>query len=181
MPARRSLLLPALALVALALIGVGAPGCGEEDELEVEEGVPVELGDLEYKVLFTRILNVNDTEDHAYLVGQPDLTADELYLGVFVEIVNTGDEGQTLPSELTVTDTADTVFHSLPTPSLFALDLGSEIVPGQEVPELDTPAASGPIKGSVVLFRITDISTENRPLELEIPGEDGPALVELDI
>ena len=33
----------------------------------------------------------------------------------------------------------------------------------------------------MVLFSITDEATEERPLELEIPGEDGPAKVELDI
>jgi hypothetical protein len=181
MPTRPRPLLALALLVALTTIAGGFGGCGEEDERDVVEGQPVELGDLEYKVLFSRILNLNDTEDHAYLEGLPPPAPDELYLGVFFEVENTGDEEQILPSRLTVTDTEHTEFHSLPTRSLFALELGGELPPGEEVPELDTPAASGPIKGSVVLFRITDSSTENRPLELEIPGEDGPALVELDI
>jgi hypothetical protein len=181
MRAPRSLLLPALALVALALIGLGSPGCGEEDELEVEEGVPVELGELEYKVLFSRFLNPNDVEDEAYLLDQPPPAADELYLGVFLEIENKGDETQDLPAQLTVTDTQDTVYDSLPSSSVFALDLGGELPGNGEVPDPDSPAGEGPIEGALVLFRIRDSSTEDRPLELEIPGEDDPALVELDI
>lgn len=36
------------------------------------EGEPVALGSLEYNVLFTRPLNIDDVEDSQYLVGQPD-------------------------------------------------------------------------------------------------------------
>jgi hypothetical protein len=181
MPARRRFPLPVLALVALALTALGAPGCGEENELEVSEGVPVELGELEYKVLFSRFLNPNDVEDQAYLLDQPPPAPDELYLGVFLEIENKGDDAQLLPAELTVTDTRDIVYEALPSSSVFALELGSEVPADAELPDLDAPAGAGPIKGAMVLFRIKDSSTEDRPLELEIPGEDDPALVELDI
>ena len=37
------------------------------------------------------------------------------------------------------------------------------------------PPQVGPIKGSMVLFLIPDEAAENRPLELDIPGQDGPA------
>ena len=46
----------------------------------------------------------------------------------------------------------------------------------------DTPAAGGPIKGSMILYLIDEEAAENRPLELEIPGPDGEAgRIELDI
>jgi hypothetical protein len=177
----RSLLLPALALAAAALIGLGASACGEENELEVEEGVPVELGELEYQVLFSRFLNPNDVEDEAYLLDQPPPASDELYLGVFLEIENKGDDAEPLPAGLTVTDTQDNVYEALPSSSVFALELGSELAGDEEVPNPDSPAGEGPIEGALVLFRIKDSSTEDRPLEREITGEGGPALVELDI
>jgi hypothetical protein len=181
MPARRRFLLPVLALVALALIALGASACGEENELEVSEGIPVELGELEYKILFSRFLNPDDIEDRAYLQGQVPPAADELYLGVFLEIENKGDEAEALPTRLTVTDTEDNVYDSLPSQSDFALELGGELPADEQVPDPDSPAGAGPIKGALVLFRITQSSTEDRPLELEIPGEDEPALVALDI
>jgi hypothetical protein len=41
------------------------------------------------------------------------------------------------------------------------------------VPTIDSAAASGPIKGSMLLYLVDEQATENRPLELEIPGPDG--------
>ena len=43
-------------------------------------------------------------------------------------------------------------------------------------------AADGPTQGSLILFLIEEASTENRPLELEIPLPSGEVgVVELDI
>jgi hypothetical protein len=179
-PARR-ILVPLLAVAVLGLAALGPGGCGEENDLNVPEGVPVELGNLEYKVLFSRFLNINDTEDHAYLQDEAPPGPDELYLGIFLQVENTGEHEESLPAQLTVTDTQHTKYDSLPIRNDWALELGSSLPAGEEDPGFDTPAASGPIKGSMVLFRIKDASTENRPLELEIPGEDGPARVDLDI
>ena len=47
-----------------------AAGCGEEEELHVIEGEPLELGELRYNVQITRFLNPDDPEDQGYLVGQ---------------------------------------------------------------------------------------------------------------
>ncbi len=69
----RRLVLPLLAaLLLLAAVAVGAAGCGySSDSKDVVEGEPVKLGDVKYNVVFSRFLNPNDTEDAAYLVGQP--------------------------------------------------------------------------------------------------------------
>ena len=56
------------------------------------------------------------------------------------------------------------------------------------MPSITTPnsakssaSGQGPIQGSLVLFLIPDDASENRPLELVIPGDGGPATVELDL
>ena len=56
MNSRRPLFL--IAAVALLLLSIGVSACGTdaEDKSEIVEGVPVELGDMQYKVLFSRFL-----------------------------------------------------------------------------------------------------------------------------
>lgn len=180
-PGRRSTasLLAALALCVAALALVA---CGDEEKEGLMEGEPVELGELEWNVLFSRFLNPNDVEDREYLVGLPEPPADAAYLGVFVEVMNEdSDSAHLLPASLTVTDTEHQAYDSIPSESAYALRLGTAVDPEGEVPEIDSTAQVGPIKGSMALFLIPDEASENRPLELVIPGQDGPATVDLDI
>ena len=180
-PSRTNLLrlLAVLAVSALALVGAG---CGEEETLDVVEGEPVELGELEYNVLFTRFLNPGDVEDAEYLEGQPPPSPDTLYLGVFVQVENLDeDHPGLLPAHFTVIDTDENVYDAIPSRSAYALEPGTEIEPGGEVPVADSTAEVGPIEGSLILFRITDDTQEKRPLKLIVPGLDGPAQIELDI
>jgi hypothetical protein len=174
----RLLAVAILSLAALVLAACGA----SNDELNVKEGEPVTLGDLRYNVTITRFLNPSDEEDRAYLLGQPPQANDKLYLGVFMQIENEGDSPQTIPTGFKVTDTQHNEYLPVKSRSAFALDLGGPIPPNGEVPELETAAARGPIEGGMVLFVIQDASTENRPLELEIPSSSGESgEVELDI
>jgi hypothetical protein len=173
-----------LALVAALLAGaLTVAGCGEdEEELDVIEGEPVELGELRYNVQITRFLNPNDPEDEAYLVGQPDASPDEEYLGVFMTIENESDSSVQLPDEMTVVDTRDNTYEPRESESVYALELGATLEGGDELPAPDTPAATGPINGAMVLFLVNRSVTENRPIELEIPSSTGEeARVELDI
>jgi hypothetical protein len=173
----------ALAAVALATVSLLA-ACGEEQELDVVEGEPVELGELSFNVQLTRFLNPDDPEDEAYLRGQPLRSADQQYLAVFMTVDNEGDQPAELPSTMTIRDTRDNTYQPLDTASVYALELGTTLPAGDELPRPDTPAATGPIRGAMVLFRVDRAVTENRPIELEIPsastgGEQ--AQVELDI
>jgi hypothetical protein len=173
-----------LALVAVLLAGaLAVAGCGEdEEELDVIEGEPVELGEFRYNVQITRFLNPNDPEDEAYLIGQSDASADEEYLGVFMTIENEGDSSAQLPDEMTVVDTRGNAYEPFESESVYALELGSTLEGGGELPAPDTPAATGPINGAMVLFLVNRSVTENRPIELEIPSSTGEeARVELDI
>jgi hypothetical protein len=176
--ARTRLLVLALTGAALAL----AAGCGEEEDLEVPEGEPVELGDLRYNVVLTRTLNAGDVEDADYLEGTPPAGPDEVYLGTFLQVHNESGEPAGLPSDFKVVDTLGKEYEPVETESPYALELGGTIPAGSEIPSQDTIARYGPIEGSLVLFEITDATTENRPLELEIPSASGEAgKVELDI
>jgi hypothetical protein len=170
--------------LSLAVVLVGAAGCGEEEKKNVVEGEPLELSDLKLNVQITRFLNPSDREDGDYLAGQQvPPPAGQEYLGVFIEIDNEGSEDARLPTaaDLSVVDTTGQAYEALDSESPFALDLGGNIDAHSEVPAPDTPAASGPTQGSIVLFLVPANVGENRPLELEISyqGEDGT--IELDI
>lgn len=167
-------------LLAAVLV---VPACGEEEEeLDVIEGEPVELGELLYNVQITRFLNPSDPEDMAYLRGQPGAPADQEYLAVFMTIDNEGSSAADVPEDFTIRDTRDNIYRPLDSESVYALRLGAPLDPGEEVPAPDTPAASGPINGAMVLFLVDRAVTENRPIELEIPSGSGEqARVELDI
>ena len=180
MGAKRSttLILAAVLAVAVALLA----GCGEEeDKLEIVEGEPVELGELEYNVLFSRFLNPYDIEDEAYLEGQDPPGPEELYFGVFLQMENHGEEAIAIPSEFVMVDSAEEEYPSVESESLYALPLGEEIPPGGQEPAVDSTAEVGSIEGSMILFRITQGTAENRPLKLVIEGDEGPAEVELDL
>ncbi len=174
MPQHRRPLLSLLALVALLALVVGVSACGyENDSKHVEEGVPMQLGELHYNALFSRYLNPNDSEDEAYLVGQPEPPKGESYFGVFFEVQNESDEPHFLPTTLTITDIDENEFEVLESESIFALPLGGEVEAEEQVPKLDTAAQLGAIEGSLALFLLPESASENRPLTLHIPGVDG--------
>jgi hypothetical protein len=171
------------ALLAVGLFAIAISGCGSKNEtLDVTEGEPVQIGELEYNVLFTRYLNPGDVEDAAYLQGQPPPPPNTLYLGVFMQVENLDeDRPGLLPANFTIIDTDENVYDAIPSSSAYALEPGASIDPGDQVPEPDSTAEAGPIEGSLILFRIADETAEKRPLKLVIPGLDGPAEIELDI
>lgn len=169
-----------LILLAAALYLLA--GCGEEKELDVPEGEPVEIGELSYNVRLTRFLTPADREDEAYLVGQPDSPAGQAYLGVFLRIENEGDARARPSAKMYVKDTRDSTYQPRESTSLYALDLDKVIGPGDHVPVPGTTAASGDAGGLMMLFLVPDSASTNRPLELVIPGEGGvEGKVELDI
>jgi hypothetical protein len=172
-------LLAALALVALAIL---VSACGyESHETEVVEGEPVELGELSYNVTFSRFLNPDDNEDSAYLVGQPPPPEASAYFGVFFEVQNESEEPQALAKSLTIEDAGHETFEAIPSESLYALPLGGEVEPQEQVPVLDSTPEQGPIEGALVLFQLPESASQNRPLILTIPGPGGPAEVTLDL
>jgi len=183
MSPNRRILLPLIALLALAALAVGVSACGyESHETEVVEGEPVELGELSFNVTFSRYLNPADTEDSGYLVGQDPPPPGFTYFGVFFEVQNESEEPHELPSTLTIADADHTEFEVLPSESLYALELGGEVEAQEQVPVLDSTADLGPIEGAVAIFLLPESANENRPLTLHIPsadGEDGSVTLDL--
>jgi hypothetical protein len=183
MSPNRKLVLPLLAALALAVLVVGVSACGySSDSKDVAEGEPVELGELQFNVTFSRYLNPADNEDAAYLVGQPAPPEGSNYFGVFFEVQNESEEPQTLPASMKITDAAHQTYDVIPSESLYALDFGGEVEPQEQVPVLDSTPQQGPIEGSVVIFLLPAEASDNRPLTLHIPGSNGEnAEVKLDL
>ncbi len=170
----RRFLAPLLAALALGLLAVGVSACGyESHEKDVVEGEPVELGELSFNVTFSRYLNIDDNEDSAYLVGQDPPPDGSAYFGIFFEVQNESEEEQTLPSTLSITDAAGETYDVLPSESLYALPLGGEVEPQEQIPVLDSTPDMGPIEGSAAIFLLPSEVSENRPLILHIHGADG--------
>jgi hypothetical protein len=180
-PHRRALL-PLFAFLVLAALAVAVSACGwSNDSKSAVEGESLQLGELKYNVTFSRYLNPNDSEDAAYLVGQPEAPKGSSYFGVFLEVQNESDETQTLPSTLTITDSDENEYGVLPSESLFALPFKGEVEPEEQIPVLDSPAQQGPIEGSVAIFLLPEEVSENRPLTLHIEGAGEKGEVTLDL
>jgi hypothetical protein len=179
---RRRLHALLLLAAALPVLSLGAAGCGyESDSKHVEEGEPVTLGELKYNVIFSRFLNPADNEDSAYLEGLSKPPPGSAYFGVFFEVQNESDEVQHLAEEFTITDVDRQKFEAVESESLYALEPGGEVESEEQIPILDSTAQQGPIEGAVVIFELPADALENRPLELEIPGPEGPGEVTLDL
>lgn len=169
-----------LAISLFALVAVS--GCGEEHhETEVPEGEPLELGELAFDVQITRFLNPNSTEDAAYLEGAAPLEEGEQYLGVFMQVDNEGEETNVVPFPFKVIDTRGTIYPQAELENPFSLIPGTPVEPGESVPGPETAARTGPIQGSLVLFVLPEEATEDRPLQLQIPGPGESGLIELDL
>jgi len=177
---RRLLIIPLLVLALLGLAAVSS-GCGEEHTAEAKEGEPLELGDVAYNIQITRELNRFSPEDAAYLEGAPPLRPDEEYLGVFMQIINHGDEEAVVPDQFEIIDTRGEVYDQVPLENDWALVPGTPIPPDETVPGPETVARNGTIQGSMVLFSIDEAANENRPLVLEVPGADEVGEVVLDL
>jgi hypothetical protein len=189
-PGRRLKLTFAGALAATFALGIAACGSEEEtttidgEEAEVVvEGEPLELGELHFNVAITRFLNPDDVEDAEYLEGLPDPPPGEDYLAVFMSVENVGDDDLELPTaeQIKIVDITGAVHEPVETDSLFALELGASVPAGGEAPAEDTAAASGPVQGSFVLFRIPKAAQEDRPFELEMEADGELGVIELDL
>ncbi len=171
----------------VATSGFALSACMAEEEGEdgvevVIEGEPVRLGPLEFNVLFTRPLNRFDVEDRYYMVGQPPPPPGSTYIGVFIRIKNKdGDAAHEIPESFEIVDTTGETAESIPSESIFAVPTGTEIEPGEQIPQIDSPPQVGPIQASLLLFEVKDEVLELRPVRLELEYEGEKAEVDLDL
>jgi len=175
-----------LVALVVAASGFALSACVAEKKTEdgVElliEGEPVQLGPLEFNVLFTRPLNRFDIEDRYYLVGKPPPPPGTTYIGVFIRIKNLGDEPHKVPGSFEIVDSRGNTFESIPSNSIFAVPKGTQLDPDEQIPQVDSPSQVGTIEASALLFRVPDGVIENRPVRLKLEYEGEPAEVNLDL
>jgi hypothetical protein len=177
-------------LAVAAVAALAFAGCGDKTDyvrFAETEGIYVDVGDLVYQVQLSRYLNPGDIEDREYLQGLPAGTTPvgngDTWFGVWMRVKNYTDQTLTPATDFKITDTEDNTFEPIelaPT-NVFRynpLPLG----PSNVLPTPDSAASSGPIQGSLILFRLKVDSLQNRPLVLSIekPGSP-PGEIDLDL
>jgi len=179
-------------LVLLVFVAAFVAGCGDKEPIITKaetEGVYVDVGGLTYQVQMSRFLNPGDIEDRQYLMGLPEgipkeLPGDEIWFGVWMRVKNYSGETLRPTNEFTIVDTEGNEFRPVPlnveaNPFVYE---PIDLLHSQVLPTPDSAAASGPIQGSLILFRLKTDSLQNRPLRLHIEqGEGEEAEVDLDL
>jgi hypothetical protein len=181
----------------LTLLALGAAlvfaGCANKLETRTQgetEGVYIDVGQLKYQVQISRILNPNDIEDRNYLTQLPDGTLppkpDEAWFGIWLRVENTSSKKSwPTASSFEIRDTQENVFKPYQqTGNVFAYQPVDKLGPNAILPNSESPAGSGPIQGSLLLFKLTTTSLANRPLEFRIISPTDPnnvGIVDLDV
>jgi hypothetical protein len=181
-------------LVLLVFVAAFVAGCGNKEPIITKaetEGVYVDVGGLTYQVQLSRFLNPGDIEDRQYLMGLPagtpkELPGDEIWFGVWMRVKNYSDETLTPTDTFTIVDTEGNEFRPVPL-DVEANPFVYEPIPllnAQVLPTPDSAAASGPIQGSLILFRLKTDSLQNRPLRFELgegSAEEATGEIDLDL
>lgn len=168
-------------LLATALLALVASGCGtaESQTTTAEtEGLYRTINGLKYQVQLSRVLNPNDVEDREYFVGLPagttPPTGEEAWFGVWMRVQNETDEPLPAADEFEIVDTQEKTYRSLAVdaranPFVYA---GGTVPPQTVLPLADSAAGQGPVQGQLLLFKLTNESLQNRPIELRF--SNGP-------
>jgi hypothetical protein len=160
-------------LVALLAVLVALTGCENTREKDAgREGLPEEIGHLEYNVFITRELNPQDVEDRGYYQGPEAPPGFALY-GVFLQACNPNEDVDAphwlAASRFEVEDTQGNKFTPVPMPenNIWAYR-ARPLKQNACIPKEGTLASVGPTNGSLLIFKIPLQSLENRPLNLLI-------------
>jgi len=177
-------------LAALTLVACGG-GTKDPTAHGEGEGSYIQAGPLIYQVQMSRELNPRNVEDVEYLQGlstnTPRLAGDEEWFGVWLRVQNATDELHPSASDFRIVDTTGEEYEPIALPATNPYTYqptAVESADGQPVkPDPESGAGSGPIQGSMLLFRLNTSVYANRPLELEItpPGGGEPSTVVLDL
>ncbi|WP_354698219.1 hypothetical protein DSM112329_03885 [Paraconexibacter sp. AEG42_29] len=170
----RRLALPIIAAAAVT----GLSACGDDGPQKVaeSEGTSVTIGKLEYQVQISRQLNPTDVEDRDYLQGVPpvqeDLKPEDVWFGIFIRVKNPSDQTLETAEEFTLEDTIDDEYRPIETTSIVGYK-PTTLTPGDLFPHSNETSAYGPTQGKLLLFKLTNETLDNRPLELKITAPDG--------
>jgi hypothetical protein len=173
--AKRRPLEALFALLAALVIVLGMTACSEQKKTSGAEGEFINAGDAVYQVQLSRLMNADQPPDNDYLRGQPTLGAGQQYVGVFLTVENDGKQGYVPPRNMKVVDTQGNEYLPIDVSATgFGLSFSQAIAAKQIAPNPDSPAATGPEGGALILFRMNEASvTENLPLDLKIPAPAG--------
>ena len=195
MTRRLAVLLALVASFALAACGnePHEPGTLQSENAQVAEteGIYVSVDELKYQVQLSKQLNPLDDHDAAYFAdispAQRRLRPDEEWFAVFVLVQNYADHPIQASSDFEVVDTQEKKYTPI------VIGEGNEwayrpaVVPAKDgplpetLPVVDTPAQMRFPNGSMLLFKLKRDSLDNRPLELNIRGQENDAVVNLDV
>src|SRR3954471_19727787 len=176
--------MPRLVVLAVLLVALVATGCGDAESVQTTaetEGLYLDIGDLTYQIEMSRYMNVNDVEDSEYLKGLPSSTAQpnahEVWFGVWVRVQNQTDKTLRSADTWEIHDTQDKIYRPIPIDTNinpFAFRIGTTVPPQTILPLSSSAAGQGPIQGSLLLFKLTTDSLQNRPLQLKFSnGQQG--------
>ncbi len=181
-----------LSILALAAsISLSLAACGSEKKGETSfgetEGIQVTVGDLQYQVQISRVLNPAEVEDKGLLQGVPiaqqTLPEGTEWFAVFVQARNNRDEPHESAEEFAIEDTLGAEFKPIEIDNPIAYK--PEVVQADSIlPAPDSVASSFNTNGAMLLFQISRAALENRPLELIIKDPEDPkksAHVDLDV
>jgi hypothetical protein len=184
--------LPLLSTVALiAALALGACGGQKQPTTHGDgEGAYIQAGPLVYQVQLSRELNPESVEDREYLQGlsvPTQLAGDEEWFGVWLRVENDNTDVLPAASQFKIVDTLGTEYDPYTLPATNPYSYQPRDVEGTNgqplLPDPESGAGSGPIQGSMVLFKLKTSVYSNRPLELEItpPSGGDPSTVPLDL
>lgn len=163
---------------AVALAGCSKQG---EEVVEGKEGQAVSVAGVDYTVQIARQLSTYDTEDKAYLRGLPTPQPTQMYLGVFLRVVNESDRTATPAGTLPIRDTDGRIFRQASSTGPFSYE-AVPLEPDGMIPPSDGVADQSGARGAVLVYLVPRDILANAPIELEIPGPHGESgSVELDI
>jgi hypothetical protein len=185
-----------LAVLAALLASGGLAACGNHPDEQASvvraetEGLYLDIGDLKYQVEISRQLNPADIQDRSYLAGiapaERTLKPDQVWFGVFLRVQNETDLPHPPANDIEIVDTQEESFRPVPLAptNLFGYRSTQQVPANDVIPLRDTPAFDTPIRGALVLFKLTLTSLGNRPLELHIVGRTGrqqTGIIDLDV
>jgi hypothetical protein len=179
----RSLLFVAVAIAVAAIAGCGSP----TPQRDAPPGTTLEVNGVSYEVQISRQLNPYDDGDRALFQGVPAagrrLPGDQVWLGVFMQAENDSHDRRRAARSVSLADDFDHVFRPVRLPGVNDYAYRPVLLaPGETEPTPDSPAASAPEQGSLLLFHLPmSYCMSNRPLELRIRDHGTLASVQLDV
>lgn len=192
---RTRILAVVLALASAALLAAcgGQPAQKNESYQSVSaqvaetEGVYLDIEGLKYQVQVSRMLNPASVEDRAYFLGlSPDdaqISKDEEWFAVFLRAENEKKRPAPVATQFMIKDTQENVYRPIRIGPQNVFAYRPAIVrDGHVLPDPNSPAGERPPQGLLLLFKLRRFSTNNRPLELTITGQQGQqGIVNLDV